>query len=73
MDYESISPEIKEKALACTSAEELIALAKSEGIELAEEELDGIAGGTEWDCSDCGKNDTCCTGASVSQGTLGLM
>lgn len=48
MNIEDISPELKEKALACKTPEELIELAKSEGIELSEDQLDAIAGGEEW-------------------------
>ena len=49
MNLDNLSPELREKAKSCTSAEELLALAKSEGIELSDEDLQGIAGG--W--SDC--------------------
>lgn len=52
MDLSNISPELMEQARACKSAEELLALAKSEGIELSDEQLDGIAGGFSWSCSD---------------------
>ena len=45
-----ISPELREKAKACTSAEELLALAKTEGYKLSEAELEAIAGGG-WSCS----------------------
>ena len=34
-----------EKAKACQSSEELLELAKSEGIELNDEQIDAIAGG----------------------------
>ncbi|MBQ9058740.1 MAG: Nif11-like leader peptide family natural product precursor [Atopobiaceae bacterium] len=40
-----MSPEIKAKAAECTSPEELIELAKSEGIELTDEQIDAISGG----------------------------
>lgn len=73
MNFEDISPELKEKALECATTQELIELAKSQGVELSSEELDAISGGADWDCSDCGKNDSCCNGATRSQGTLGLM
>ena len=46
MQFEDLTQEQLDKARACTSAEELIALAASEGIELTEEQLDVIAGGT---------------------------
>ena len=51
MSYENITDELKAKALACKSSEELVALAEEEGIELSDEQLDGIAGGS-WACSD---------------------
>lgn len=37
-----------EKARACKSTDELVGLAKSEGIELSDEQLDSIAGGDSW-------------------------
>ena len=37
-----------EKARACKSTDELVELAKSEGIELSDEQLDSIAGGGSW-------------------------
>lgn len=45
-----ISPELAEKAKACKTPEELLALAKDEGIELTDAELNGIAGGGAWAC-----------------------
>ena len=54
----SLSPELMEKAKACTSPEELVELAKRENIELSLDELDAASGGTEgcpynctWVCS----------------------
>ena len=52
MDLNSISPELREQARACKSADELLALVESEGIELSDEQLVGIAGGFDWSCSD---------------------
>lgn len=52
MDLSDISPEVKEQARVCKTNEELLELAKSEGIELADEQLDAIAGGFDWSCSD---------------------
>ena len=55
MDFESLTPELKEKALACKTAEELFELAKSEGMELTQNQLDSItgAGDTIWySCDD---------------------
>ena len=49
-----ISPELKDKVRACHTPEEMHELAKEEGYELSDEELDGIAGGWcdehEWGC-----------------------
>ena len=49
MNYENLSPEAREKAKACTNTEEVLALAKEEGIELSDKELEAISGG-DWDC-----------------------
>lgn len=43
-----ISDELRKKAKACTSPEELVALAKAEGVELTDEMLEAISGGGEW-------------------------
>ena len=51
MDFENLSDELKEKARACTSAEELMALVKEEGIELTDEQLESVSGG--WSLTDC--------------------
>ena len=48
MDLQNLTPEQMEKARACKSAEELIALAEEEGIELSDEQLDGLSGGFNW-------------------------
>ena len=45
MKIEDVSPEIIEKAKACESPEQIFALAKEEGIELTDEQMDAIAGG----------------------------
>ena len=52
MNFEDLTPEQKEKARACKTPEEILALAKAEGYELTDEELEGISGG--WCCpEDC--------------------
>lgn len=59
MDYEKISPELREKAKGL-APDELVQLAKEEGIELGEAELERIAGGGAGDwyndsyCPHCG-------------------
>lgn len=44
----NLTPEQMEKARACKSADELIELAKSEGVELDDEQLEAIVGGGSW-------------------------
>lgn len=54
MDFDNldINPELREKALACKTPEELLALAKKEGYKLSEEELVAVSGGgSDWMCS----------------------
>ena len=53
-DYrDQLTPEQMEKARACKSTDELVELAKTEGIELSEEQLEALAGGKAWyDCTD---------------------
>lgn len=55
MDFNSldISPELREKAKACKTPDELLELAKKEGYKLSEEELAAIAGGGDWCWSVC--------------------
>ena len=45
MKYEDLTPEQMEKARACKSAEELVGLAKEEGVELTDEQIELISGG----------------------------
>ena len=49
MNFDDLkNPELQEKLKACGTVEELIALAKEEGIELSDEQLDTVSGGEEW-------------------------
>ena len=48
MNYEDLTPEQMEKVKACKSAEELIELAKAEGVELTDEQFESISGGEAW-------------------------
>lgn len=45
MNYDDLAPEQMEKAKACKTVDELLELAKAEGIELSDAELEGMAGG----------------------------
>ena len=48
MEYNDLSDEQKAKAAKCKTPEELLALAKEEGYELNDEEIDAVSGG-KWD------------------------
>jgi hypothetical protein len=48
--FNDLTDEQKARAMACKSAEELVALARAEGVELSEEQLDSIAGGDSFWC-----------------------
>ena len=59
MKFEDLkSPDLQAKLQACESAEELVELARENGVELGDEELDEIAGGGVWNrpknCPKCG-------------------
>lgn len=45
MDIKDLTPEQMERAQACESREDLIALAKEEGVELTDEQIEEISGG----------------------------
>lgn len=49
MNFADIPDSIRERALACKSPEELLALAKKEGYELSGADLDAVSGGDNWD------------------------
>lgn len=50
MDIKDLTPDIIERAKACKSSEELVALASEQGQELTDEQLEVIAGGAWYDC-----------------------
>lgn len=54
----NISPELREKAMACETPEEILALAKKEGIKLSDAEMEAVSGGG-WTCSAQCDNDRC--------------
>jgi len=47
VDFKDLTPEQQEKARACKTPEDVLALAKEDGIELTDEQLEAMAGG--WD------------------------
>ena len=51
MQFDDLTEEQKAKALKCKTPEDFLALAKEEGYELSDEELQSISGG--WDYLDC--------------------
>ena len=51
MQFEDLTPEQQEKARACKTPEEVLALAKEEGYELSDEQLEAVSGGS-WICDD---------------------
>ena len=62
MNFEDLTPEQMEKAKACKTTEELIELAGMEGVDLADEQLRAISGGSWYDfcwsdCTDCPDDD----------------
>ena len=47
IDDMDLSPELREKAKACKTPDEMLALAKAEGYKLSEEELAAVSGGRD--------------------------
>ena len=66
MNFEDLTPEQKERALACKTPEEVFALAKEDGLELTQEELEAVSGGSV--CWDYCPTQSSCTHAC---GTVG--
>ena len=48
MNYDDLSEELKKKVSDCKSLEDVMALAKEEGYELTEEELEQVSGGAPY-------------------------
>ena len=52
---DDLTPELREKAAACKTVEDVLTLAKEEGYEISDEQLQTVSGG-EWGyCSVCTK------------------
>lgn len=59
-NFNDLSPELKEKAMACKTREELEALFKEEGFDITDEFIEGVAGGVACPIHGCDTlNDTC--------------
>ena len=53
MNFEDLkNPELQEKLKAAKTPEDILELAREEGFELTDEQLDGVAGGGFWDPCD---------------------
>ena len=50
VEIKRITPELRDKAAGVTDPEELLKLAKAEGVELTDEQMENISGG-DWDDS----------------------
>lgn len=50
MDFNDLTPEQQEKARACKTPEEVLALAQEDGIELTDEQIEAVSGGWGEDC-----------------------
>ena len=61
MEFNDLTEEQKAKAKACKTTEELLALAKEEGMELSADELESISGGVEWSKCNHWENGFCYT------------
>jgi len=57
IDDMNLSPELREKAKACKTPDEMLALAKAEGYKLSEEELTAVSGCGRWSRSDLDDSD----------------
>ena len=51
IDDMNLSPELREKAKACQTPDEMLALAKKEGYKLSEAEIEAVSGGWASGCS----------------------
>ena len=59
MKFEDLTPEQQEKARACKTPEDILALAKEEGYVLTDDELSAIGGGGDFWHHDSSKDPKC--------------
>lgn len=57
MNFDDLSPEMKDKVKVCKTPEEVLSLAKEEGYELSDDELASISGG--WGDPNCADKGEC--------------
>ena len=49
MNFNDLTPEQQEKVRACKTTEDILALAKEEGYQLSDKELEAVSGGSIWE------------------------
>ena len=53
MNFEDLkNPELQEKLKSAKTPEDILTMAKEEGFELSDDELEAVAGGSFWTCDD---------------------
>ena len=52
MNFADLTPELRSRIRNCKTAEEILAIAKEEGYELSDKELEDVSGGIKWQCTD---------------------
>lgn len=70
MNTRDLTPDQIERSKACRTTTELVALAKAEGIELIDEQMESISGG--WDDGDSSKVDHCANCGSMNLAWTGM-
>ena len=61
MNFEDLKdPELQEKLKSVKTPDELVALAREQGMELADDQLEAVSGGSDWYCASvCPSNCNC--------------
>ena len=50
---DGLSDELRAKIAACEDPSDILALAQDEGVELSDEQMEAVSGGSSWDCLEC--------------------